>query len=123
MSGMPLPLTWGGPQLGLLTQLMEDTQVELLTSSIKELPAGTTLVVPVQSRPRFLTERDSMLAIRQHVSRGGLVILVDAQVGGGDATRHMVASTLGYTGRSSLTAKGLPCRLLMLPARLRPHQK
>ncbi|GFR49241.1 hypothetical protein Agub_g11243, partial [Astrephomene gubernaculifera] len=84
-------------QLGLSLAAATDGQPRLTG-----LDAPNAYIIPAQNGRNLYSSTHDMLEVSSYVSAGGLVIILDAASGEGQATREFVASALGYTGNWKL---------------------
>ncbi|EFJ47334.1 hypothetical protein VOLCADRAFT_92109 [Volvox carteri f. nagariensis] len=80
-------------QLGFNVQVSHAHQPNLLGSD-----KPSAYVVPVQNGHLFYSSVEDMSAVAAYVQSGGLVIILDANHGEGEALRNFVSSCLGYEG-------------------------
>ncbi|PNH06063.1 hypothetical protein TSOC_007625 [Tetrabaena socialis] len=55
-------------------------------------------VIPAQNGASFYANAEDMTAVAEFVSQGGLVVMLDAKEGNGDAQKALIAGALGYEG-------------------------
>ncbi|PNH11200.1 hypothetical protein TSOC_001984 [Tetrabaena socialis] len=67
-----------------------------------DLGAGSAYVVPVQNGASFYSSVEDMDALASFVAAGGLVVMLDAKLGNGEAQRTFVAKAMGYQGAWAL---------------------
>ncbi|GFR49239.1 hypothetical protein Agub_g11239, partial [Astrephomene gubernaculifera] len=99
-----LDLQWDNGHQNLDRQLRQLglTLAAATDDRLTGLDAPSAYIIPAQNGRSFYSTTQNMLEVSSYVSAGGLVIILDATSGDGQATREFVASALGYTGNWKL---------------------
>ncbi|PNH07404.1 hypothetical protein TSOC_006142 [Tetrabaena socialis] len=66
------------------------------------LAVASAFVIPAQNGASFFSTAEDMTAIASYVTAGGLVVMLDAKDGNGEAQRDFIATALGYQGEWNL---------------------
>lgn len=102
--GGVLDLSWDKSAINLERQLRQvgfDVMLATTGQPILDGPhASKAYVIPVQNGHTFYTSVEDMNVVSSYLASGGLVIILDANYGQGEALSDFVAKSLGYEGRS-----------------------
>ncbi|EFJ41864.1 hypothetical protein VOLCADRAFT_107521 [Volvox carteri f. nagariensis] len=96
-----LDLSWdNGPQNleRQLQQLGFDVRSSDGQPTLSGPDAPAAYIIPAQNGPSFYSSVEDMNAISSYLSSGGLVVVLDANHGQGEALRSFVEESLGYQG-------------------------
>lgn len=70
----------------------------------RELAAGDAYIIPVQNGASWYSSVEDMDAIASLISSGGLVVILDSNLGKGDSLKEFAAKALAYQGKSDPNA-------------------